>query len=209
METRLKTRGSTCLHPYRHWCYLSVHGRQTATWRGHPVRNLRHTTHLRDLPSRVRVIRPHHALEGKVLDVFAKVRHKDRPHFLLVLPDGSRTCVPVAWTDFVRDPASASPPCMIIGCALDLLVLRQRVDCLLRRIEADPAGTQNSTTQEIPHASATTGAVECRASSDSTGLSTAHAATTEPSGQSPGPTHFAVGASGSPFPSTLDRKQRP
>ena len=114
------------------------------------------------------MIRPHHALEGKVLDVFAKVRRKDRPHFLLVLPDGSRTCVPVAWTDFVSAPANASPPCMIIGCTSDLLVLRQRVDCLLRRIETDPARTQNSTTQENRHATATIGTVECRTSSDST-----------------------------------------
>src|SRR2546430_416683 len=35
------------------------------------LRNLRHTTHLRDLPDKVRVTRPHHALEGKVLEVFA------------------------------------------------------------------------------------------------------------------------------------------
>jgi hypothetical protein len=144
-----------------------------------------------------------------VLDVFAKLRHKGRPHFLLVLPDGSRSYIPAAWTDSVTDLANPAPPCSIVGSASDLLGLRRRVDCLLRRIEAGPASKQNSSTQESQHATTTTGAVECRTSSDSTGLSTAHAATTEPSGQSPGPTHFAVGASCSPLPSTLDRKQRP
>ena len=36
-------------------------------------------------------MRPYHALEGKVLEVFAKLRHKGKPHFMLVLPDGSRS----------------------------------------------------------------------------------------------------------------------
>ena len=127
------------------------------------------------MPAQVRVTRPHHALEGQVLDVFAKLRHKGRPHFLLVLPDGSRSYIPVAWTDLVTNPANPAPPCSLIGSASDLLGLRQRVDCLLRRIEADPARSQNSSTQESQRETATTGAVECRASSDSTDLPTAHA----------------------------------
>ena len=79
--------------------------------------------------------RPHHALEGKVLEVFAKLRHKGRPHFVLVLPDGSRSYIPVAWTDVASNPESSAPPCSRVGSASDLLRLRQRVDCLLRRIE--------------------------------------------------------------------------
>ena len=39
--------------------------------------------------------RRHHALEGKVLEVFAKLRHKGKPHFVLVLPDGSRSSFPL------------------------------------------------------------------------------------------------------------------
>jgi hypothetical protein len=60
---------------------------------------------------------------------------------------------------------------------------------LLRRIEADPATDQNSPTQESHHATAATGAVECRTPSHSTRLSTAHASAAEQSGQPPGPAH--------------------
>ena len=152
-------------------------------------RNLRHTTHLHDLPDKVRVTRPHHALEGKVLEVFAKLRHRGKPHFLLVLPDGSRSYIPVAWTDFVATPQSSGASCSTVASASDLLRLCQRVDCLLRRIEADPTTKQNSPTQESQHATAATGTVECRAPSDSTRLSTAHASTAEQSRQSSGSAH--------------------
>jgi len=156
------------------------------------------------------VTRPHHALEGNVLDVFAKLRHKGRPHFLLVLPDGSRSYIPVTWTELATNPANPAPLCSIIGSASDLLGLRQRVDCLLRRFEAAPASNQNSSTQDSQHATATTGALECGTSSDSNGLSTAHAATAQSTDPPLGPTHLEVGTSGSDQPSTSsNRKTRP
>jgi hypothetical protein len=158
-------------------------------------RNLRHTTHLRDLPTQVRVIRPHHALEGKVLEVFAKLRHKGRPHFILVLPDGSRSYIPVAWTDFVATPQSSAALCPTIASASDLLHLRQFVDCLLRRTEVGPTTNQNSPTLESQHATAATGTVECGTSSHSTHLSTANASATEQSRQPSGPTHPQAGPS--------------
>jgi hypothetical protein len=155
------------------------------------------------------VTRPHHALEGKVLEVFARLRHKGRPHFLLVLPDGSRSYLPVAWTESVTNAANPAPPCSLIGSASDLLGLRQRVDYLLRRIEVGPASNPNSSTQESQHATATTGVMERRTSSNSTGLPAAHAPTTESANQSPGPTHLEVGAGGSDQPSTLDPQPQP
>ena len=151
-------------------------------------RNLRETSPLQDLPRQVRVTRQHHALEGKVLEVFAKLRHKGRPHFMLVLPDGSRSYIPVAWTDFVALPPGSAAPCSIVASASDLLRLRERVDCLLRRIQAGPSTEQNSSTQESQHATAATGAVECRTSPNSTDLSTTHPCTTERSGQPSGRT---------------------
>jgi len=165
-------------------------------------KNPRHTTHLRDLPDKVRVTRPHHALEGKVLEVFAKLRHRGKPHFLLVLPDGSRSYIPVAWTDFVATPQSSGAPCSTVASASDLLRLRQRVDCLLPRIEAGPTTKQNSPTQESQHATLATGAVECRTSSNSTRLSTAHASTAEPSRQPPGSAHSHAGPGSTPNPSS-------
>src|SRR5207245_7267092 len=106
-------------------------------------RNLRHTTHLHDLPDKVRVTRPHHALEGKVLEVFAKLRHRGQPHFVLVLPDGSRSYIPAAWTDFAATSASY-PNSSMMASASDLLRLRQRVDWLLRRTEQGPSAKQTS-----------------------------------------------------------------
>src|SRR6266853_2528952 len=170
-----------------------LRGRANRDCAAHCSRNLRHTTHLRDLPSQVRVIRPHHALEGKVLEVFAKLRHKGKPHFLLVLPDGSRSYIPAAWTDFGAPPQSSEAPCSTVACASDLLRLRQRVDCLVRRIEAGPATDQNSPTQENHHATSATGTVECRTSSHSTHLSTAHASATKQSRQPPGRAHSQTG----------------
>ena len=173
-------------------------------------KNPRHTTHLRDLPAQVRVTRRHHALEGKVLEVFAKLRHKGKPHFLLVLPDGSRSYVPTAWTDFVATPQSSEAPCSTVACASDLLLLRQRVDCLLHRIEAGPVTDQNSPTQESHHATSATGAVECRTSSNSTRLSTAHASTAEPSRQPPGSAHSQAGPGSSlNASSTLNADSKP
>jgi len=55
---------------------------------------------------------------------------------MLVLPDGTRSYVPVAWTDIVTAPQSSEASCSAVASASDLLGLRQRVDCLLRRIEA-------------------------------------------------------------------------
>jgi len=155
------------------------------------------------------VTRPHHAHEGKVLAVFAKLRHKGKLHFLLVLPDGSRSYIPVSWTDFVATPQSAEPLCSTVASASDLLRLRQRVDCLLRRIEIGPTSNQNSLTQESQHATAATGAVECRTSSDSTDLSTAHASTAEQSRQPPGSAHSQAGPGSSPNSSTLSTNSKP
>jgi hypothetical protein len=155
------------------------------------------------------VTRPHHALEGKVLEVFAKLRHRGKPHFVLVLPDGSRSYMPVAWTDVASNPESSAPPCSSVGSASDLLRLRQRVDCLLRRIESGPATSQNLPILESEHAKAATRTVERGTSSDSTPLPTALAPTAEQSCPLPGPTHGEVGARSSHKPSALGRKQTP
>jgi len=156
------------------------------------------------------VTRPHHALEGKVLEVFAKLRHRGKPHFLLVLPDGSRSYIPVAWTDFVVTPQCSGASCSTVAWATDLLRLRQRVDCLLHRIEAGPTTKQYSPTQESQHATTATGAVECGTSPNSTGLSTAHASAAEQSRQPPGSAHSQAGPGSYPNPSsTLNADSKP
>jgi hypothetical protein len=129
------------------------------------------------------VTRPHHALEGKVLEVFGRLRHKGKPHFVLVLPDGSRSYIPVDWTDWVPAPESSSGAQCLVAYAADLLRLRHRVDCLLRRIEPGLAVNQNSPSQEPKHATTTTGTVESGAAYDPADLSAAHPSTTQPDRQ--------------------------
>jgi hypothetical protein len=156
------------------------------------------------------VTRPHHALEGKVLKVFAKLRHKGKPHFLLVLPDGSRSYIPVAWTDFNATAQSSAASCSVIACASDLLALRQRVDCLLRRIQNGATTQQSSSTQENQHATTATGVVECGTSPNSTRLSTAHASATEQPPQPPDSAHSQAGPDSShKLSSTLNPDSKP
>jgi hypothetical protein len=155
----------------------------------------------------VRVTRRHHALQGKLLEVFAKLRHKGKPHFLLVLPDGSRSYIPVAWTDFVSSTENPDPNHPMVASAGDLLRLRQRVDCLLHRIHADPTTSQTSQTQENGYATATTGTVERGATSDSTGLSRAHPSAAKPDHSYVGPTHSEDGPGTSLQPSDANQNQ--
>lgn len=173
-------------------------------------RNLSHTTPLRDLPKQVRVTRPHHPLEGKVLEVFGQLRYRGKPHFILVLPDGSRSYFPVAWTEVLAAPPPSQSSCSTVACASDLLRLRERIDCLLCRINAGPITDNNLPTQESQHATAAaTGALECRTPSHSTHLSTAHASAAKQSGQSPGPAHSQAGSKCHPQPTALNATQKP
>jgi hypothetical protein len=146
-----------------------------------------------------------------VLKVFAKLRHKGKAHFLLVLPDGSRSYLPVAWTDFGSPPAlPAQASCSIVASAADLLRLRERVDYLLRRIDVGPATNKNSPTHEHQHGTPATGIVECRTPPHSTALSTAHGAAAKPSRQPPGSAHSQAGAGSSPkLSSSLNPDSKP
>lgn len=50
--------------------------------------------------------RPRHPLEGRRLQVIGAMRRLGRDELLVVLPDGSKTLMPAAWTD--RDPTTAN-----------------------------------------------------------------------------------------------------
>ena len=90
-----------------------------------------HTTHLRDFPDRVTVVRPHHPFEGRSLEVFRHTHRDGRLHFVLILPDGSKSLVPAEWTDFeAAGPRAASQSA---GSLEDWLRMRSLVDALLRR----------------------------------------------------------------------------
>ena len=51
------------------------------------------------MTGRVRVTRARHPFEGTVLDVLGVMRKQGRDELLVVLPDGSKTLMPAAWTD--------------------------------------------------------------------------------------------------------------
>jgi hypothetical protein len=49
---------------------------------------------------RARVTRARHPFEGTVLEVLGVMRKQGRDELLVVLPDGSKTLMPAAWTDY-------------------------------------------------------------------------------------------------------------
>ena len=63
------------------------------------------TTGLEDLPSAVRITRPRHPLQGRSLRVLGGMRRHGVVELLLVLPDGSKSLIPAAWTD--AEPSGA------------------------------------------------------------------------------------------------------
>lgn len=86
------------------------------------------------------VTRAHHAYEGQSLAVHGRVHRHDRAHLLLVLPDGSRSLIPAAWTNLQPDEqvavAGATPPIATLALLSDLLQARSIVDALLCRLPA-------------------------------------------------------------------------
>jgi Family of unknown function (DUF5372) len=57
----------------------------------------------------VRVIRPRHPLEGQALALLGWSHLQGQLHLLLVLPDGSRSLIPAAWTDLRTAPIEPRP----------------------------------------------------------------------------------------------------
>jgi hypothetical protein len=58
------------------------------------------------LPQTVTITRPRHPLAGRELRVLGGMRRHGRPELLLVLPDGSKSLIPAAWTDLRQDSAA-------------------------------------------------------------------------------------------------------
>src|ERR1700730_17021399 len=58
-----------------------------------------HTTHLRDFPRPVTILRERHPFEGRVLQALGATHRRGVALLLVVLPDGSRSLIPAGWTD--------------------------------------------------------------------------------------------------------------
>jgi len=65
------------------------------------------SSHLRDVPDQVTVIRKRHVFEGQTLAVISRIKRRGVLLVVVILPNGSRSLIPAAWTDW-RD-ADASP----------------------------------------------------------------------------------------------------
>ncbi|MBV9164688.1 MAG: hypothetical protein JO342_00880 [Solirubrobacterales bacterium] len=85
------------------------------------------------MPERVRVVRPHHPLEGRWLEVIGCTRRRGALGLIVVLPDGSRRVIPAEWTD-VHGPR-VPQRLGTLGSVEDLLAARRVVDGLLRAVE--------------------------------------------------------------------------
>jgi hypothetical protein len=90
----------------------------------------------------VTIIRERHAFQGVALEVLGLQQRRGVLHVLVVLPDGTRSLVPAAWTDLqALQPQEGPPPSkraqtasLAPGAAL--LHARTVVDALLKRMDA-------------------------------------------------------------------------
>ena len=105
-------------------------------------RKLRHTTHLEGFPSKVTILRDHHPLQGQPLELFSWSHRNGSLRLTLVLPDGSRSLIPAAWTDLDMNNLQTPPPddrpstSATLGSLSHLLHARKVVDSLLRKIDS-------------------------------------------------------------------------
>ena len=97
-------------------------------------RKTRQTTHLRDVPDQVTVIRKRHAFEGQTLAVISSIKRGGVLLVLVILPNGSRSLIPAAWTDWHDANASLSDDDIdhtsSLGKLGDLLQLGKVIDTL-------------------------------------------------------------------------------
>jgi Family of unknown function (DUF5372) len=100
----------------------------------------------------VRVIRPRHPLEGQALALLGWSHLQGQLHLLLVLPDGSRSLIPAAWTDLRtapnRAPAATTGPRATVASLGQLLHTGTIVVALLRRRGASDEGVSHSGGEE-------------------------------------------------------------
>ena len=87
----------------------------------------------------VMVTRPRHPLAGRRLQVVGAMRRLGRDELLVVLPDGSKTLIPAAWTDRAtttanQDQALDQGP-TILARPAELLAAREMVASLCARAD--------------------------------------------------------------------------
>ena len=126
----------------------------TASHVEHCRRKTRHTTHLDGFPSKVTIIKNRHPLQGKSLDVLTWLHRNGILHLTLVLPDGSRSFIPAAWTNLneicpQKFKSPNSPPTTdLIASTSNLLHARKIVDVLLGKLYSSEKKFNNALKEE-------------------------------------------------------------
>ena len=84
------------------------------------------------------IVRRCHPFEGQALEILGRTHRRGNLHLVLVLPDGTRSLVPAAWTDLHGTPEAqaADPQTATLASIEQLLHTRALVDALQRRFEA-------------------------------------------------------------------------
>jgi hypothetical protein len=116
------------------------------------------TAHLDNYPRQVKIVRERHAFEGMALEVLAWCRRRGELQLTLVLPDGTRSLVPAAWTDLHTSqdrPSSKEQRSQAASLAprSELLHVRTVINALLQRLEAANTAPP-SVSAESSHAAA-------------------------------------------------------
>jgi hypothetical protein len=92
----------------------------------------------------VQVVRDHHPLKGQSLQVLGQMHCRGRLELLLVLPDGSKSLIPAAWTDHAPAEAEgtgagpAPSGAGVLAWPGDLVEASVLVSALLTRTISDP-----------------------------------------------------------------------
>jgi len=100
------------------------------------------------------ILRDHHPLNGQFLQVLGRTHRGGILHLTLVLPDGTRSLIPAAWTDLSLHPAHNSSvtanvsTAPLLGSVSDLLRTGTIVDALLRRLDCTEPADTSATTEE-------------------------------------------------------------
>lgn len=81
------------------------------------------------------ITRKQHPFEGRSLSVIHSIRRRGVRLVLVILPNGTRSLIPAAWTDWNTEPASTSTSYIShdLGRLDDLLRLRSLINAFLSR----------------------------------------------------------------------------
>jgi len=98
------------------------------------------------------ITRKCHAFEGHSLAVISSIRRRGVLLLLASLPDGSRSLIPAAWTDWQlkeASPTSIDDLPRTLGAVTDLLQARTIIDALLDRLAESARHKESSHAIEL------------------------------------------------------------